>query len=179
MQNMFNSSLTEEYNIDNLIRAYVYNDSESTNLFSYKLGNAGNSFSHLTGIVSSLIGGVEDLVVESMKAITGINHSLFSGTLYAGTNSMVSTWLITRQEAYQYGYRTVIKGTAVASSLTVSLSSLFDFPLKYSVNSTDLLPAMQRFIVGGALVGFIVSSPLTFTAKLIDKLVDRTFPDMP
>ena len=72
MQNIFNSSLTKEYNIDYLIRAYVYNDSESTNLFSYKLGNAGNSFSHLTGIVSALIGGVEDFVVGGMKNITGL-----------------------------------------------------------------------------------------------------------
>ncbi len=126
-----------------------------------------------------MIGGVEDFVVGGMKNITGINHFLFSGALYTGINSMVSTWLITRQEVYQHDYMTVMKGAVIASSLTVSLSSLFDFPLKYSVNSTDLLPAMQRFIVGGALVGFIVSSPLTFTAKLIDKLVDRTFPDMP
>jgi len=63
--------------------------------------------------------------------------------------------------------------------LAVSLLSLLDFPLKYSANARDLPPAMRPFAFGGMLVGGIISSPLTFSAKLIDKLVPRTFPDIP
>ena len=91
MQKMLNSSSSEENNIEYLIRGYVYNYSESSNLFSYKLGNVGASFTHLTSIVSILIGGAEDFVVGSIKNITGINYFLFSGVLYTGINSMMCT----------------------------------------------------------------------------------------
>ncbi len=94
MQKMLNSSSSEEYNIQYLIKGYVYNYSESSNLFSYKLGNAGIALTHLTSVVSTLIGGAEDFVVASIKKITGINHFLFSGALYTGINSMMCTWLI-------------------------------------------------------------------------------------
>ncbi len=63
--------------------------------------------------------------------------------------------------------------------MAVSISSLLDFPIKYSSSARDLLPAMRPFAFGGMLIGGIISFPLTFSAKLIDKLVPRTFPDIP
>jgi hypothetical protein len=96
---------SNEDNLGYYLRKYIYNNSESTNLFSYNLGGVGTTFTHMTSVVSTLIGGVEDLVVNSIKDITGINHFLFSGALYTGINSVICTWLIQNIEEYSYDYK--------------------------------------------------------------------------